>query len=385
MIMIKSLDPMQIQSEISVGLTEDRNDLGLRLTDRSSLQTIEVATVDPLYDPTNWDRLVYSHPDFNFFHTAAWAKVLCKTYGHTPLFLHVTHSGKSLALLPLMEINSPFTGRRGVSLPFSDFCEPLVFGRWGQEALIEVLLQLGRSRKWRYFELRGGRKTLPASAAASIKYYGHKLDLTVGVEELFGRFESSVRRAVRKAEKSGLAVEVTNSYEAMLDFYHLHVRTRRRHGLPPQPLSFFLNIHEEVIGAGLGFITLVKSGARLGAAAVFFHAGRSALYKFGASDERIQELRGNNLVMWEGIKRLAGIGLKTLHFGRTSLTNDGLRKFKLSWGTEEEMIEYFRFAIGADLWVNSHDNAHAFHNRLFCRLPLPINRLAGALIYPHLD
>jgi CelD/BcsL family acetyltransferase involved in cellulose biosynthesis len=383
--MIKSSYCVQIQSEIPVGLTDNRNAVGLRVSDRSSLQTIDVATVDPLYDPTNWDRLVYSHPDFNFFHTAAWTKVLCKTYGHIPLFLHVTHAGKSLALLPFMEINSPFTGRRGVSLPFSDFCEPLVFGRWGQEALIEVLLQLGRSRKWRYFELRGGRKTLPASAAASIKYYGHKLDLTVGVEGLFARFESSARRAIRKAEKSGLAVEAANTYEAMQDFYQLHVRTRRRHGLPPQPWSFFLNIHEEVIRAGLGFITLVKSGARLVAAAVFFYSGGTALYKFGASDERIQELRGNNLVMWEGIKRLAGIGLKTLHFGRTSLSKDGLRRFKLSWGTEEEMIEYFRFAIGPDVWVNSRDNAHAFHNRLFCRLPLPINRLAGALIYPHLD
>jgi CelD/BcsL family acetyltransferase involved in cellulose biosynthesis len=383
--MVRSFSPVQIQSEIPVGLTENRNALGLRMIDRSSLRTIEVATVDPLYDPTDWDRRVYSHPQFNFFHTAAWAKVLCKTYGHTPLFLHVTHARESLALLPFMEVNSLFTGRRGVSLPFSDFCEPLVFGGWGKEELMETLLELGRSRKWRYFELRGGAKTLPSSAAPSVKYYGHKLDLTVGVEELFGRFESSVRRAIRKAEKSGLAVEATNTREAMRDFYQLHARTRRRHGLPPQPLSFFLNIHEEVIKAGLGFITLAKSGTRLVAGTIFFHSGGAALYKFGASDERIQEFRGNNLVMWEGIKRLVGIGLKTLHFGRTSLNNDGLRRFKLSWGTEEELIEYFRFAIRADMWVNSPDNARAFHNRLFCRLPLPINRLAGALIYPHLD
>jgi hypothetical protein len=89
--------------------------------------------------------------------------------------------------------------------------------------------------------------------------------------------------------------------------------------------------------------------------------------------------------MWEAIKYLVGKGLKTLHLGRTSFDNDGLRRFKLSWGTKEEIIEYFRFAFGADMWVNSGRNASESHSWLFRRLPLPLNRLAGALIYPHLD
>jgi lipid II:glycine glycyltransferase (peptidoglycan interpeptide bridge formation enzyme) len=283
-----------------------------------------------------------------------------------------------------MEVASPFTGRRGVSMPFSDFCAPLVFDGWGQESLMERLLELGRERKWRYFELRGGRETLPTPAAAE-KYYGHKLDLSIGMEELFARFQSPVRRAIRKAEKSGLAVEATKTRKAMVDFYGLHVRTRRRHGLPPQPLTFFLNIHEAIIKTGLGFIVLAQRETKPIAAAVFLHSGATALYKYGASDERIQEFRGNNLVMWEGIRRLAGQGLKTLHFGRTSIENDSLRRFKLSWGTKEEIIEYFRFAFRPNMWVNSCRNASQFDNRLFRRLPLVVNRVAGGLIYPHLD
>jgi lipid II:glycine glycyltransferase (peptidoglycan interpeptide bridge formation enzyme) len=270
-------------------------------------------------------------------------------------------------------------------MPFSDFCAPLVFDGWGQELLMERLLELGRERKWRYFELRGGREMLPPSAKAAEKYYGHKLDLTIGIEELFARFQSPVRRAIRKAEKSGLIIEVTRTRKAMLDFYRLHVRTRRRHGLPPQPISFFLNIDEEIIKADLGFVILAKSGTRVIAGAVFFHAGQAALFKFGASDERIHEFRGNNLVMWEGIKQLIANGLRTLHFGRTSVENDGLRRFKLSWGTEEELVEYFRFALKPHMWLNSSYNASEFHNRLFRRLPLAVNRVAGALIYPHLD
>jgi lipid II:glycine glycyltransferase (peptidoglycan interpeptide bridge formation enzyme) len=225
---------------------------------------------------------------------------------------------------------------------------------------------------------------LPAPAAAE-KYYGHKLDLTIGMGELFARLQSPVRRAIRKAEKSGLTVEASKTREAMLDFYRLHVWTRRRHGLPPQSLTFFLNIHEAIIKTGLGFIVLAQRETKPIAAAVFLHSGATALYKYGASDKGVQELRGNNLVMWEGIKRLTGKGLKTLHFGRTSVDNDGLRKFKLSWGTKEEIIEYFRFAFRPNMWVNRCRNASQFHNRLFRRLPLAVNRVAGTLIYPHLD
>ena len=125
----------------------------------------------------------------------------------------------------------------------------------------------------------------------------------------------------------------------MLEFYRLHVRTRRRHGLPPQPASFVLKIHDEIIKPGLGFVVLASKGSRPVAAAVFLNKGKKAVYKFGASDERHQDLRGNNLVMWEAIQFLAQGGFDTLHLGRTSFGNEGLRRFKLAWGTVEETIE----------------------------------------------
>src|SRR4029077_12922920 len=89
-------------------------------------QAIEVKTLDPLSDP-DWDHAVLSHPDCDFFHSAAWAKVLRKTYRHQPTYLHFSRQGKLVALVPMMEVRSFLTGCRGVCLPFSDFCEPLMF------------------------------------------------------------------------------------------------------------------------------------------------------------------------------------------------------------------------------------------------------------------
>ena len=150
-------------------------------------------------------------------------------------------------------------------------------------------------------------------------------------------------------------------------------------------MSFFLNIYEHIIKPGLGFIVLARRGSRPIAAAIFFCFGKNALYKYGASDKRFQELRANNLVMWQGIQFLARTGAEKLHFGRTECENDGLRRFKLSWGTEEETIGYFRVDPSGRECLVSAPSDSGFHKKIFARLPLAVNRLAGAMIYPHLD
>src|SRR5205823_13937697 len=109
------------------------------------------------------------------------------------------------------------------------------------------------------------------------------------------------------------------------------------------------------------------------------------VYKFGASDERLQELRANNLAMFEGIKYLAKGGAETLHFGRTDKENDGLRRFKLSWGATEKEISYARFEMAGGSWKHSRDSRSTRHQHIFRALPASPNRLARAIIYPHLD
>lgn len=339
--------------------------------------------LDPLADP-EWDRLVASHPDAGFFHSAAWARVLVRTYGHRPFYLAGQEAGRPTALVPVMEVRSVFTGRRGVCVPFADFCGPLLSDGCAAGPVKEALSALARERNWRHFEIRGGPRLEPG-ANASVSFLAHSLDLRGGPDKLLAGFDSSVRRALRKAERGGLEIGVRSDRAAIFIFYRLHTRTRRKHGLPPQPLAFFLNIHEEVIKKGLGFVAVATDNSGPVAAAIFFQHGNRAVYKFGASDERRQTSRANNLVMWAGIQTLAERGFESLHFGRTSLGNEGLRRYKLGWGTTETTLDYFKFDLRADAWVTGRDEAYGTHNAVFSRLPLALNRLFGRLIYPHLD
>jgi hypothetical protein len=282
-----------------------------------------------------------------------------------------------------MEISSPLTGRRGVSLPFSDFCLPLNPARPEPE-LFQTALDYARHRRWRYLEFRGNGPVLPG-ASPSNEFFGHWLDLEKGPDALFAGFESAMRRGIRKAQQAGLRVEFANTLDAMRGFYELHCQTRQRHGLPPQPRRFFDNIARFMLEPGFGFVVTVRLDARPVAAAVFLHHHEEVIYKFGASDYRNQALRPNNLLMWEAISRYSANGFKRLHFGRTSTANDGLRRFKLSFGAVEDRIAYHRFDVAASRFVAAADRAEGWFNRVFRLMPSALARLSGELLYPHLS
>jgi Acetyltransferase (GNAT) domain len=349
----------------------------------SARERFEVSALDPTCDP-HWDKLAASHPDFTVFHSSAWMRVLSKTYRHKPLVLCWSHNGKPAAALPILEVASPLTGHRGVSLPFTDFCGPLFFSDCDPAIIFQDIRMFAQRRSWKHFEIRG-RLTNEFPRRSSFTFHGHSVDLGSRAETLFDNFAAPVRRAIRKAERSGLIVSLSASEGAMHGFYRLHEATRRRHGLPPQPFSFFRNIHREIIQPGRGLIVLAQHRSKCVAAAVFFYTEKNAVFKFGASDERYQDLRPNNLVMWHGIRHFAGNGIERLHLGRTSLHDEGLRRFKLAWGAVQEPIEYFCFDMQTNEWSARPHLSAGLHNAVFSRLPFAINRLVGGVIYPHLD
>jgi hypothetical protein len=350
---------------------------------KASEESLQMWIINPVYNP-GWDLVVALHRDAGCFHTSAWAKVLHQTYKHQPFYLQFLRGSRLAALVPLMEVRSALTGRRGVCLPFSDMCEPLIFDPEVAHLVRDRVVRFAGERRWKHLEIRGGKSFQPAGTSAA-KFYGHTLDLRLRAEELSDRFSGPVRRAIRKAQRNDVGAIVVRNRQGIDDFYRLHVQTRRRHGLPPQPVSFFLNIYEHIIKPGLGFVVLAQRGSRPIAGAIFFRFGKNAVYKYGASDKRFQEFRANNLVMWHGIQTLTRAGVEKLHFGRTDGENEGLRRFKLAWDTKEETIDYFRVDPSGRQCLPAPRRDSAFHKRIFGRMPLVFNRLAGSILYPHLD
>jgi hypothetical protein len=340
-----------------------------------------VERLDPT-DDARWDADLTGCPGATFFHGSAWARVLRSAYGYTPSYFTVRDASGIHALLPLMEVDSWLTGRRGVALPFTDECAPLSPDADSIRNLYGQALDHGAVRRWKYLEFRGGRAWF-GDAPASASFFGHRLDLRGPEDLIFGRFDSSVRRAIRKAEQSGLTVEFSRDLEAVRSFHGLLLKTRKRHGAPPQPFHFFASIHRHVLAQNQGWVVLAKLGKTPVAGAVYFHFGRTVIYKYGASDEAFQHLRANNLVMWRSIVHHAQEGFETLDFGRTSMDNKGLRKFKLDWGTVERRIDYVRFDRRAGAFVEQKEAMPGWQARIFKLMPDWLFQLIGAVLYRH--
>jgi hypothetical protein len=367
--------------------------------------------VDPTLFP-NWDDLLLSTPGYSFFHSSAWARVLKESYGYTPLYFASIENGHFSALIPVMEVNSFITGKRGVSLPFTDYCEPIIDKDQDFADMFNYIIEFGKNRQWKYIELRGGdsyvnnlvlrlssfvsrpSSLVPASSrfapcalrlavSPSGKNLVHTLDLTKGEKALHSGLRDSTRRNIKKAIKESVVVKILNSLESVKEFYLLNCITRKSHGLPPQPFNFFKNIAEYIIAIQSGFIVLASIKGRDIAGAVFFHFGNTAIFKYGASDNKYQHLRANNLVIWEAIKWYCQNDYKSFSLGRTDPENQGLAQFKSGWGGKQENIKYFKYDLGQRDFVNQGSKSSSFSNSLFTRMPVFLSKLISSVIYKH--
>jgi hypothetical protein len=185
--------------------------------------------INPL-EHEHWDDLIGSSGG-HVFHTSNWAKVLYESYGYQPVYLAIIDNGRLLTLIPLMDVQSFLTGRRGVSLPFTDYCEPIVHDNSHLQAAMNRLSELGKKAAWKYIELRGA-DCFTADVPCFQFYYGHILSLRRNDWEILSGLRDSTRRNIRKAEKLEVRVEMSSAREALEEFYRLNCMTRKLHGLP---------------------------------------------------------------------------------------------------------------------------------------------------------
>jgi hypothetical protein len=88
--------------------------------------------------------------------------------------------------------------------------------------------------------------------------------------------------------------------------------------------------------------------------------------------------------MWRAIEHESRRGAQTLDFGRTSLHNEGLRRYKLNWGSEEKTINYLKWDSRHGRFIQGKDRSSGFQNLAFRRLPALVSRAAGRFLYPHI-
>ena len=344
-------------------------------------RTAKIAVISPL-DCSSWNDMLLGCGQGTIFHTANWARLLAESYGYHPAYFTLSGEGAYRGCLPIMEVNSVFTGRRGVCLSFSDYCGSLAQGSADFQLLFDRILELGRMNGWRYVEFRGEEflsKELPAAV-----YAHHQLKLSPDEGLMHSRLRASTARNIKKAVKEGVTVEICSSLRGVQNYYRLHCLTRKRLGVPPQSMRFFEKLHEHVISRGLGFTALARHEQDTVAGVICLHFGSNAVYKYGASDTDFQHLRANNLVFWEAIKKCAHEGFVSFSLGRTDLDNQGLLTFKDGWGGSRSVLNYYRYDFAENGFVTDSRRDLKRYRDLLKKLPITVLKILGRLVYRHM-
>jgi hypothetical protein len=338
-----------------------------------------VHTLDPLAD-TRWDDLVRQHPRASVFHSRGWLEALKRTYGYEPIVLTTTARGPLENGLVLCRVRA-WMSRRLVSLPFSDHCELLVDRPDDLSAVLGWLADEMRRKHSSSLDLRP-RRVVPGGLAEGAIYCLHTLDLRPSAEQIFDGFHAScTRRAIRRAERERLSYEAGTSDRLISSFYDLLRQTRRRHGLPPQPLDWFRNL---VACVGDGLAIHVASKDLMPVAAILtLSFKKTMVYKYGGSDARHHRLGSMPYLFWRAIQGAKAQGIEELDLGRSELDQPGLVAFKDHLGAVGTTLTYYSSK------ARRPGKAHAgpltrLARKIVPHLPDAALDFTGRLLYRHL-
>jgi hypothetical protein len=345
---------------------------------------VTVYRLDPLTDP-RWPRFVESHADASVFHTRGWLEALRRTYGYEPLAFTTSPPHAELSSgIAVCRISSWLTGRRLVSLPFADHCEPLTASPSDGSTLIASLRDFATADNCGYLEIRPRAAALDdAGLVPSGSFAFHHVDLRPPIADLFGRLhKSTIQRKIRRAEQAGLGYERGTSESLLRQFYDLMVLTRRRHTLPPQPIAWFRNL-VTCLGDRLTIRVATLDGRPVASVLTLSH-GRTLVYKYGCSDAAFHHLGSMPFVLWKVIEEAKAIGMDELDLGRSDWDNTGLITFKDRWGAVRSTVTYLRGNIARRKTGGHTEYGASLARRAFARMPDRFLTTAGRLLYRHI-
>jgi CelD/BcsL family acetyltransferase involved in cellulose biosynthesis len=347
-----------------------------------------VSAIDPLQD-SRWSALIANHPRTSVFHTPGWLEALRRTYGFRPQAYTTSRSTDVLTdAFLFVPIRSWLTGRRIVSLPFSDHCAPLLSTPEAQTSILRHLRTALDRDKLKYVEFRPTDAEFASQAIGcgfepARSYYLHRVDLRPSLDDIFRSVDKdSVQRRIRRAEREELIEKCGRSDELLTGFYKLLVMTRKRHGVPPQPYSWFRNVLDCM--GDLAEIRMICAAKDVPAAAILtLRFKSSAVYKYGAYDEKFKHFGVMPLLLWRAIENAKAGGATEFDLGRSDENNAGLVAFKGKWAKDPSRLVYWRYpALPRSSSIQEWKLKGA--QLLFAHSPRTVLTAAGRMLYRHI-
>jgi len=324
-----------------------------------------------------WNNLTATLPDATLYHREPWLEILRRAFGVHPSVAIIGDSSSTYAACLIARSANPIR-RTLISLPFSDFCPPLAVDDSARYALLSALTRMPSTLR---LEIRG------ATGSALWRVLDHfqrwTLDLSRPFQAIERAADREVRRHMRRARAAGISVECSSGIDAIETFFGLQLESRRRLGVPSQPLKFFRLVHEVFSKLDSIEVWTASHQGKPIAAVVVLRDGDMLHAKWSARTAGSPD--GASHLIFMSIAEQHAERARALDFGRTDSRNHGLSRFKRELGAAASPLPYSYFPDAPN--VTSAENLTGIWrtaSRVWRVLPLPVSRAFNPVAYRYL-
>lgn len=274
---------------------------------------LTVRLVEP-HEYDTWDEFVASSPQGTLYHTSAWKRVMDAAYTPAARLLLIgcfdRHSlaggcaalererfGRLTAVTPLVTPYAGFVLEAPLGEKLSD--------QVSRESEVLGALADWMARRYPYQSLVNpphldDMRPLVRAGYRLVPRFTYHLNIKLPPEEIFARFDGSVRRQIRKAERENF--EISDNLEADRAFALFEATFKRQGEDCPVPRNAFMDIitgehlrdHREIICA--------RAGERLASFLVLLKFQRTLYYAVASTDSEFLPTGVNSLLIWEAVK-----------------------------------------------------------------------------------
>ena len=349
-----------------------------------------IKIINPSTDQ-RWDRFVFNNENSSIYHHSSWKELIDRTFKHVyPLYYIQENKDQEIETgIATFFVKSYLTGKRLVSPPLATYCNIIGTDPHKIKKILTHVILQAQKLDVDYVALKMNRQTgMFDSLESEIcdQYMTHILPLNPPLKELFRSFHNTtIRQRIKKADKSGLKLVTGKSIDDMEEFYRLHLLTRKKHGLPAHPRTFFRNMWDILYPKGFLTLLLAEYSGQNIAALLLLKYKSITFSEYGASDIRFLHLNPNHWLYWKAIELSKDEGFEYFDFGRSSKLNKGLVDFKKRWNSEENFLYYYYFPKKSATTSSTEDSRkYKAMQTVIKRSPPRVTEWIGNILYNHL-
>jgi len=338
-------------------------------------------------DDPQLNEFLVGSPQATIYHAPEWRDAIAATYGYTPFYLGCFDGGRLIGVLPMMEVASWLTGRRLVSLPFSNVCGPI--GDPGAcMRLLREAIDLYKARGDSAMEIRTQADINPIEleGLAGVSYFITSIvDLDPDPDVVWKRFKDrNVRTEVRQAAKKGITVRQGTSEDDLGDFYNLYAPSRQGHGVPPQPYEFFRNLWRHLRPDRLDLFMAMYGDHPVGGLITLAY-GKTFCAAYIGADPAYRSYRVHQIMFWKAMESACLRGFKRFDFLRTAKKSKKLRYFKERWNAREVDLDYlYHPEVRGTASTIEETAKYRVLTAILKRSPAFVGKAFGKMLYRHL-